>query len=904
MDKYEYKLRLQEIKNLIKEREFVKAAAIADTIDWTRVKSVMVLCTISDLYKINRRLEDSRDLLLLAYDRYPGGRSIVYSLCELAIKMDDVVQAVEYYKEFVQIAPKDTGRYILQYKLYEAQEVSLEERIEVLEELKSRDYTEKWAYELAYLYHRIGLGTKCVEECDELILMFGEGRYVMKAMELKRLHEPLTPAQEEKYEQMKNPAPIVEEPAAEETSEESSEESGEEVVKEVVKEAVKESGSGAVEEEKAGNKANSDDMDIQVQVMGVGQYDTINIQRELAENMKEIWEENADHAPNPDNTGQTKRIILSGKPDTTMDLSATKVLDKIEDLQDTGAFEVSVQKIVENKEPVKTEEPKKEVFFGETEDLGITRLLSPVDEVKAAPKKVVMPENADTTSHYSRILGMDYDGQISMLVPETEEKVEKQITGQISIQDALIEWERMKKENEQKRMAEVQQHILQQTGSMFTEFEAATRDGLLEKLEKGKTFGLEGLENTKEESEDTAKSEVNMEEIEESDETDEVEELEEIEIGEEPEEALSDKEEDLEEFDEGESAEEPEEESLEEIGEESEEENLDGEESLQEESEEEFLEESKEEESEEDFAEHDSAVQERKESKDDIEDEDFFDEDFDEEKSVSEETDENDSFEGRKKIPANYHKVRRMTEEELKLFGSYAQNKTTRDQIVYALENISMAAFTGNIILTGEEGMDKLTLAKKIIKEVQENDRNFSGKTAKISADSLNRKGVEEILSKVTNGALIIQKAGALSDESIEKMQKAMNQDSAGFIVILEDDRKAIHKLLKEHPFLRDLFNIRIHVASLDNDSLVNYAKQYALDQEYSIDDMGVLALHTKISERQSSNHTVTVDEVREIVDSAINKANRKTLGHFFDIIVAKRYDEEDMIILREKDFR
>ena len=187
MDKYEYKLRLQEIKNLIKEREFVKAAAIADTIDWTRVKSVMVLCTISDLYKINRRLEDSRDLLLLAYDRYPGGRSIVYSLCELAIKMDDVVQAVEYYKEFVQIAPKDTGRYILQYKLYEAQEVSLEERIEVLEELKSRDYTEKWAYELAYLYHRIGLGTKCVEECDELILMFGEGRYVMKAMELKRL---------------------------------------------------------------------------------------------------------------------------------------------------------------------------------------------------------------------------------------------------------------------------------------------------------------------------------------------------------------------------------------------------------------------------------------------------------------------------------------------------------------------------------------------------------------------------------------------------------------------------------------------------------------------------------------------------------------------------------------------
>lgn len=873
MDKYEYKLRLQEIKNLIKEREFVKAAAIADTIDWTRVKSVMVLCTISDLYKINRRLEDSRDLLLLAYDRYPGGRSIVYSLCELAIKMDDVVQAVEYYKEFVQIAPKDTGRYILQYKLYEAQEVSLEERIEVLEELKSRDYTEKWAYELAYLYHRIGLGTKCVEECDELVLMFGEGRYVMKAMELKRLHEPLTQAQEEKYEQMKNPAPIVEESVTEETSVETSEDSGEEVAQE--------GGSDAVEEQKAENKANTDDMDIQVQVMGVGQYDTINIQRELAENMKELWDENADQTPDPDNIGKTKRIILSGKADTTMDLSATKVLDKIEDLQDTGAFEVSVQKIVEDKEPVKEEEPEKEVFFGETEDLGITRLLSPVDEVKPAPKKVVLPENADTSSHYSRILGMEYDGQISMLVPETEEKVEKQITGQISIQDALIEWERMKKENEQKRMAEVQQHILQQTGSMFTEFEAASRDGLLEKLEKGKTFGLEGLENTKEEPE------VNIEEADESGESDEVEELEEIEIGEESEEVPADEEEGLEEFDEEESGEEPEEESLEEAVEESEEEDFEKEESAQEESGEESLEESKEEKSEED-----------------LEDEDFFDEDFDEEESTSEETDDSDSFEERKKIPANYHKVRRMTEEELKLFGTYAQNKSTRDQIVYALENVSMAAYTGNIILTGEEGMDKLTLAKKIIKEVQENDRNFSGKIAKISADSLNRKGVEEVLSKVKNGALIIQKAGALSNESIEKMQKAMNQDSAGFIVILEDDRKVIHKLLKENPFLRDLFNIRIHVASLDNESLVNYAKQYALDQEYSIDDMGVLALHTKISGRQSSNHTVTVDEVKEIVDSAIKKANRKTLGHFFDIIVAKRYDEEDMIILREKDFR
>ena len=200
MDKYEYKVRADEIKELIAQGEYVQAAEIADTIDWRRVKSVMMLCTISDLYRNNRRYEDAKNMLLLAYERRPGGRTICYSLCELCIKTEEFVSAVNYYKEYVQAAPKDPGRYILQYKIYEAQGVSLEERIGVLEELKKRDYREKWAYELAYLYHRVGLATRCVEECDELILWFGEGKYVVKAMELKMLHEPLTPSQQQKYD--------------------------------------------------------------------------------------------------------------------------------------------------------------------------------------------------------------------------------------------------------------------------------------------------------------------------------------------------------------------------------------------------------------------------------------------------------------------------------------------------------------------------------------------------------------------------------------------------------------------------------------------------------------------------------------------------------------------------------
>ena len=263
MDKYEYKLRSEEIKSLIREREFVKAVEIADTIDWSRVRSISMLCTISDLYKINRRYKEAKDILVQAYEKNPGGRTIIYSLCELCIKTDDVVGAIEYYKEYVQLAPMDSGKFILQYKIYEAQDVSLEERIAVLEEFKKRDYREKWGYELAYLYHRIGLGTKCVEECDELILWFREGKYVKKAMELKMLHQQLTQEQEVLY---KNMIPAKEQAQYEQQTR---------VYDGPVEQPVKQNIGGET-------------VDIQVKTVDVSQYNTINLQRELAESMKEV----------------------------------------------------------------------------------------------------------------------------------------------------------------------------------------------------------------------------------------------------------------------------------------------------------------------------------------------------------------------------------------------------------------------------------------------------------------------------------------------------------------------------------------------------------------------------------------------------------------------------------------
>ena len=978
MDKYEYKVRLQEIKDLIAKGEYVEAASIADTIDWTKVKSVMMLCTISDLYKINRRLEDARDLLLLAYDRYPGGRSIVYSLCELFIKMGDVVQAVEYYKEFVQIAPKDTGRYILQYKLYEAQDVSIEERIEVLKELKSKEYIEKWAYELAYLYHRIGLATKCVEECDELILWFGEGRYVMKAMELKMLHEPLTPSQEEKYAEMKGE--IVRQKAAEEAGEVYPEAPEEEKPEE------------EVDESPTKEILTSDPDDIQVKVMNVGQYDTINMQKELAANMKELWDQKTDKEPEAE--GDT-------------DLQETKRLDSLADaLEDFTMAETKVIETDAVKEALNQSEEQGEVFFGETSEMTpvsaeessaeITEetLEQPMeaeilpkeasfdDNITAAteepeqvgqgtasettapkaeekqeveepqeeePETVVLPTKeieehinaqpamkpriaATIDPHkplpegMEKMLGMEYDGQISMVVPEAEQ-VEKQITGQISLEDVLAEWERVKKENEQKRMEEVQQHILQQTGAMFTEFEAATRDGLLEKLEKGKTIPTDEVEELEEYYEPAQEDGEDYEEPAEQDEF--------------LDESYDDYEEPVE--------------NTEEYTEESE--AIDADTEAEEEVE--AIDADTEAEEEPDAADADTEVEEEpdaadaeaegeaaEEAVDDTaaekagtEEPDAADADTEVEEEadataadteVGEEADateaaaeaveddvkdaETDAVVKGKKAPgqnkgkpvrkAGKEQGRRLTAEEKELFGSYLQNKHTREQILNAIDKISLAAYTGNIILTGEEGMDTLTLAKKLMKEVQQTDSNFSGKIAKISSESLNKKGIAPVFDRIVNGALIIQKANKLSDDSVKDMQKVMNQEHKGMIVILEDTRGGAHKLLKKHPELKELFNIEIHVEALDNDSLVSYGRKYAEEQEYGMDEMGVLALHTCIAERQTIDHIVTIEEVKDIIDDAIQHANRKTLGHFFDIIVAKRYDEEDRIILRENDFR
>lgn len=937
MDKSEYKLRAEEIKDLISRGEYAQAAEIADTIDWRRVKSVMMLCTISDLYKINRRYEDARDMLLLAYERRPGGRTICYSLCELSIKMEEYVQAIEYYKEFVQVAPKDSGRYILQYKLYEAQDVSLEERISVLEELKKRDYREKWAYELAYLYHRVGLAARCVEECDELILWFGEGKYVIKAMELKMLHQPLTPEQQEKYDhRFDAPGSYIpsqnsvqdnvysanqgydqgytqdgsydqgqgyDQNYTQDYSQDGNYDQSQGYAQDYPQDGNYDQNQGYVQEDnydrvsgdtqvyesvqqpaqETSAQPEQDDFDIHVKTMDVGQYNTINLQAELAAGLREVLgEEPKEDAAKATADSITRSIVAPMMDSDTESLDYPEIAEVSED----------------DLEPETEQIEGSEVFFGETGEIGdlsqvpeveteeilpeepaslkkqdVVPELSEAEVEPEAEPKVPMeteskPENPAEEIHemhevtvpveppkeLANVLAQESDGQISLVMPEAE-SIEKQITGQMNIEDILAEWERKKKENLEKREEEVRQHVLQQTGAMFTEFEQAVRDGLLEKLEKEKAADADVVTDTDEveelEPEPADTDIVDAEEVKELEEEPAVAEYEEEPAIEEPEAAAN-----------MEVTQEP----AAEITEVSEETITEIEEASEE------------------------SVAEAKEEP--------------EEQAVEQvPEDEQPQTPEPPVVERDKAKVRALTREERELYAPFIQSKSAREQLVKAIDNISLAAYTGNVIITGEEGMDTLSLAKNMIREIQATDSNFSGKVAKISGHALNKKDTADTLSKLKNGALIICKASEMNDTTVNTLYKALQQENQGIVIILEDTKREIDRFLEKHEKLKESFTARMDVEALSNDTLVAFGRQYAREKEYSIDELGVLALHTRIEDMQTIDHVVTVVDVKEIVDEAIAHANKKTLKHFFDVLFAKRYDDEDMIILTEKDF-
>lgn len=882
LDKYEYKIRAEEIKTLISQKKYVDAAKVADTIDWTRVKSVMMLCTVSDLYKVNRRFEDAKLLLEMANERHPAGRMIIYSLCDLSIKMGEVVQAVEYYKDFTQIAPNDSGRYVLQYKLYEAQDVGLEERIAVLEELKKRDYREKWAYELAYLYHRVGLATKCVEECDELILWFGEGKYVMKAMELKMLHQPLSPAQQQKYEAYMMRKQGLRVPEPEEKQDKNSE---------------------------GWKKAEEDD--IHVKPMDVGKYNTINLQKELAKSMEELMLNGRQPAGDPVSL-QEYRDQMAGQEnsyaDQSYDIEAEDTGEMIPQEYDPAQYGEETYTYEDLPAAAGPEYPEAQMQ-PEAAAAPQPDYYAVQEEPAAAVQEPVQESSGNPDPDLSNYLSQEYDGQIGLVVPDGYQ-VERQITGQMNIEDIMKEWEKMKLENEEKRRRQLQQRVMEQTDSLFRDFDKTARKGVLERLQKEeripverrrppennvisahtKIWAAEEVENAMKRTEGAAAAEAaaavtaaavvsaaagavpeaGMKELsgtagrtaEEAAQpvpapavsqpvpaVPEAEPVYEEPSVPEPVPAVS--------------------RTADPIPEEEPEDRQPA-----------YIEEPE-----------DAAYEPEPE----------MDEDAGPE--PEEDLENTQEMNARLEEERLEKEIRSMSREEKQLFASFVPTRGAMKKLVRALDQLSLAAYTGNLIITGDPGSDTLNLAKNIVKDVRAKDHNFSGKLAKIEGDAFNKKDAGELVVKLAGGALVIDNAGEIDDEGAGRLMDALNQEQTGILVILIDTKRNIKKLISANPEMESFFNARFDIEALDNGTLVAYGCQYAKMQEYAIDELGRLALHTRIEDMQTSDHIVTVNDVRDIVDEAIDHANRKTPKHFMDVLLAKRYDDDDMIILHEGDF-
>ena len=860
MDKQEYKIRSEEIRALVEEKNYREAADLADTIDWRRVKSVKMLCMISDVYKMVRRYEDSKTILEMAYEKRPGSRMIVFALTELCLKLGDVVNAWEYYKEFCQVAPDDSRKYILLYKVYAAQEVSLEEQIKVLEKLKEEEYIDRWVYELAYLYHKIGFGTKCVEECDEMILWLGEGRYVRKAMELKMLHEPLTPKQQALY----NGERQVEI------------ELGETQVIPNLDAAIVRENEGRSVSGAPTIKLPVDELgDIQVKILDDSPYNTMNLQQELAKDMKllmegesreSVWEgmdpvmpgsQNEDfvygqeaeesvsykeeeafydgdeeeiisntgelplqEVPEEEEEGVTDPItksLIAPMLEETQEIPPVPDLEEVffEDPNTTDLSNATVHPEIkaaaaqmEIEEVRELEEEAHPVYEEESAAAGVKKVIVPTvpgQGILRPPKEMMEPSDfAVHNSGFDEMLSQEADGQISLIVPE-KEKVEKQITGQMSIQDILQEWEQMKKDKEARLKDDVQKSVLDQTGDIFAEFEAS-KDALIRELEQ------------------TAKDA----------EAKEAQKAADRELAPEPEEEVT------------------------------------AEETAKEEEPEAVYEES---EPEENTGEENAAEREK---------------------------------DRERKLPEELRPVlndRPLSPEEKELFESFVHSRKSKSQLLHVLDNMSLAAYTGNVLITGEKDAGAMNFARNLVRDMQMSDSNFSGKAAKITGKALNGKKPGDVIDKLKNGALIVADAGGMNCSTAEELVKALQTESKGIIVMLVDTKGAINSLLEVNEVLTDPFNTRIDIEALNDRALVAYGKKFAYDKEYGIDEMGVLALHTRIADMQTAEHSVTTSDVRKLVKEAIRHAGKKTPKHFLDVLVGKRYDEEDMIVLREEDF-
>ena len=826
MDKYEYKLKLDQMKSLTAEGKYEEAAEIADTINWRKIKNINALVKVGEIYEKVGRYDESKDVLLTAYDKSPIGRMIIYRLAEVAVRTKSFDEAKEYYQEFVEIAPHDNLKYVLKYEISKAQGADIGTLIGILEELKEQEYSEEWAYELAYLYHKAGMSEKCIDACDELILWFGDGPYVERALELKMLYQPLTKQQEDKYRTFRQRHDGVVEVRPEDPLE-----SGEIIPEPVQIKDVK---------------------------MSAERFNTQNLQEELQRSMQEIMNATEKEAVND-----------------TMD-NIKKLVEDIPYLQ-----------IPSEKE----EEPQEEEVYQHIET---------DEEIDNSLK-----------SNFQEML-VDEDGQMSLYM-QGGRVAEPQVSGQMSIEDVLAEWEKTKRaaeaalqEAEQRKLESAKARALQEAEELLgrlADVIPMLDSGLTPKdLLDQKYLSKDGQPNDSAVSMVTNMNQFLQQEIDRlSDENAQMDEqlaavgaspvgdymanagvaaedaaqnvvaagVQELMAEEElPEiampEALAEADDTMEA---GTSAEDVEAAILAETA--------------------------------------------RQMAKESVEKEELpeielpGDLDLGKEETAEEilpAIAEPEAFE----VPDT---ISKLSKELREIFTYFVPITGMEEQLCQALTGASQhltkgaTAGTGNMIIQGGSRSGKTVLATSMIKALQKETGKPNGKIGKIEASVLNQKDVAALLKKVAGGCLIIEKAGDLSRETALKLSLLLEQDTSGVLVIIEDTKHGIQKALSRDDGFAAKFSEKINIPIFTSDELVSFAKSYANELGYTIDEMGVLALYNSISNIEHADRETTLTEVKEIVDKAVAHSEKGGLKKAFSIITSRRYDEDDYIILREKDF-